>query len=178
MPTSTPKNITPIAEKILELKPMSALDIGVGFGKWGAIIREYADIWWWRFYMNEWKVWIEGIEVHERYKSPNWNMYNHVNIGLAQEILPKLGKFDVVTFIDVIEHIEKEAALELLKEIMNHTNNLIVSYSNLDQKDVRDNKHEDHISKWCGVDFALEGCDYTVICEVEGGEVIHVYRKT
>lgn len=46
MPTSQPENLTPVCQKILELAPnvQSALDIGVGIGKWGVLLREYLEV--------------------------------------------------------------------------------------------------------------------------------------
>jgi hypothetical protein len=48
----------------------------------------------------------------------------------------------------MLEHLEKNAALALMSEAMRHTKQLIVSYSNIPQKNVRDNPFEDHISTW------------------------------
>ena len=148
MPTSHPKIISPIAQKILDLKPMSVLDIGIGFGKWGALSREYTDVWAWRFYQNEWIVNIEGIEIHERYRAPNWGNYNKVHIGHSNDVLPKLGNYELVIAMEMLEHLHKPEALVFLGEVFKHTKQMIVSYSNIPQKNVRDNPYEDHVSTW------------------------------
>lgn len=148
MPTSHPKIISPIAEKILQLQPKSILDIGIGFGKWGSLAREYTDIWSWRFYKNEWIVKIDGIEIHEKYKAPNWGNYNNIYIGHSNSVLPKLGTYEVIIMMEMLEHLQKPDALGLLTEIFKHTKKLIVSYSNTPQKNVRDNPFEDHVSTW------------------------------
>ena len=44
MPSSTWHNIETFVEIIRELKPASFLDIGVGNGKWGFLVREYTDV--------------------------------------------------------------------------------------------------------------------------------------
>jgi len=148
MPTSHPKIISAVASKVLDLSPKSVLDIGVGFGKWGALAREYTDVWAWRFYRNEWVVRIEGIEIHEKYRAPNWGNYDHIYIGHSNEILPTLNQFELIIMMEMLEHLLKPQALELLTEIFRHTDKLIVSYSNIPQKDVRDNPFEDHVSTW------------------------------
>lgn len=148
MPTSHPKIISPVATKIMELQPLSVLDIGIGFGKWGALTREYTDVWSWRFYKDGWIVRIEGIEVHERYRAPNWDNYDKVHIGHSNSVLPKLAIYDLIIMMEMLEHLEKPQALELLNEIFMHTKQLIVSYSNIPQKDVGDNPYEDHVSTW------------------------------
>lgn len=154
MPTSNPKTISPILNYVSKNVPDSILDIGIGFGKWGALLREYTDILHQRFYKNEWEVLIHGIEIHEKYRNPNWQHYNQIFIDDACEVLPHVDPFyELVIFTDVIEHIEKEKALILLKEIFKKTKTLIVSYCNDEQHGIRDNIHEDHISKWLVSDF-------------------------
>ena len=158
MPTSNPRIITPILEHISKNAPESVLDIGIGFGKWGALVREYTDVVHYRFYKNEWEVLIHGIEIHEKYKNPNWDHYNQIFIDDACELMPYVNDFyELVIFTDVIEHIEKEKALVLLKEIFKKTKTLIVSYCNDEQHDIKDNKHEDHVSKWSNADFEKFG---------------------
>jgi len=157
VPTSHPALISPIATKILELKPKSVLDLGVGFGKWGAMAREYTDIWAWRFYRSEWQTVITGVEGWERYRSPNWEHYNKVVIGKIQDVLPTLGSFDLVMMLEVLEHFEKEEGKKVISEIMKHTDTAIISYSNCDQHDVRGNDLEEHRSQWDPMDFAEFG---------------------
>jgi len=157
MPTSEPAILTPICEEIIRLSPeiKSALDIGVGIGKWGVLLREYTDIFLhWRFYKKEWRTIVDGIEIHEAYKNPVWGVYNRVFIGDAREILVKKVKhYDLIVMIDVLEHFTREDGERLLKIMSEKCKYAIVSYHNCDQKDVRDNKHEDHLSKWSDEDF-------------------------
>ena len=90
MPTSNPKIISPILDYISKNTPASVLDIGIGFGKWGALIREYTDVIHYRFYQEEWQVLIHGIEIHDRYRNPNWQHYQLVYIGDACDMVGKL----------------------------------------------------------------------------------------
>ena len=156
MPSSTPKVLTPICEAILSLQPInSALDIGVGMGKMGALIREYCEIYInWRFYQDEWKVKIHGIEIHEKYHNPLYKMYDKIYYGDATKVIDELYMpYDLITMLDVIEHIEKESALKLLDKMRKLGKHVIVSYCNNDQGPARDNVHEAHISKWDISDF-------------------------
>jgi len=45
MPTSHPFQLDDIVQLIIETAPLSILDIGVGFGKYGLLAREYLEIW-------------------------------------------------------------------------------------------------------------------------------------
>lgn len=153
MPTSDPRVIESACKSIIWNKPESVLDIGVGFGKWGVLAREYTDIWNRRFYKDEWKTLIHGIEIHEKYRNPVWEVYNMVVIGDAYETCKNVPPYDMTIMMDVLEHFEKQRGLELVDNIMKVTKRFLVSYCNSDQKDVRDNPHEDHISKWGPKDF-------------------------
>lgn len=175
MPTSDPKILTPVATEILNAKPIRVLDIGVGYGKWGAIAREYTDIWWWRFYRNEWKVTIDGIEGFEKYRSPNWDHYTTVHIGEIQNVLPTLGDYDLILMLEVLEHLPKEEALGVLEDIFQRTKHAIISYTNTEQKNVRDNALEDHVSKWELSEF-MEYGTITVLHEDSDGAVLSIRR--
>lgn len=39
----------------------------------------------------------------------------------ANKFLTKIGDYDIILCIDVVEHLEKEDAIKLIKEILNHT---------------------------------------------------------
>lgn len=159
MPTCDPIILTPAARAIISIKPKSVLEIGVGIGKWGVLVREYAEMWAdHRFYKGEWQADIVGIEIHEGYRNPVWDVYNRVIVGNALDLAKTMdwdgSRFDLGIMIDVIEHIEKSQAAEYLAWLMTKCEKLLISYSNHDQQGVRDNKYEDHISKWAPEDFA------------------------
>lgn len=162
MPTSNPKIISPILDYVKNNTPESILDIGIGFGKWGALLREYTDVLHYRFYKSQHIVKIHGIEIHELYRNPNWDHYNQIFIGNACELIKGLGFYELVVFTDVIEHIQKDRAMILMGDIFNRTKTLIVSYSNDEQDAVGGNDHEAHISQWQIEDFELFG-DVTVL---------------
>lgn len=176
MPTSHPSLISPVAERILKIQPKRVLDIGVGFGKWGALAREYTDIWAWRWFPQEWTTWIEGIEPYTKYKSHNWAMYNHIHGCKLEDILYSLKPFDLILFLEVLEHIEKPKAQTLLEQLMTKTQHLIVSFCNNDQKNVRDNPLEDHVSKWNTSDFDHLGAIEVLHTSVDGA-VLHIHKK-
>lgn len=162
MPSSDPRVIEDTCREIIIAHPKRVLDIGVGFGKWGVLAREYTDIWNYRFYPEEWETYIVGLEVHERYRNPVWSVYNDVIIGDAYSSLTKVhekshlleNKFDMAIMIDVLEHFEKPRGQLFLDEVMKKADQFLVSYCNSEQKDVRDNKYEDHVSTWEDADFA------------------------
>lgn len=156
MPSSQPWRLSPVAEFLFRLHPKSVLDIGVGFGKWGALAREYTDVNKGRCAKKQWQVRIDGIEIFPAYQSVLWAAYDKVHIGNAITVLPILGNYDLILAIEILEHMEKEDGMRLLSGIKEKSRNFVVSYSNSVSVPVFGNKYEAHISKWGSIDF--QGC--------------------
>jgi predicted O-methyltransferase YrrM len=95
MPTSQFYQISDIVEFIVRTNPKSILDIGVGFGKYGALAREYLDQ---GERLYDWKRRIDGIEVFEEYITDIQRFYyDNIYIGNAVEVLPKLEEtYDLI----------------------------------------------------------------------------------
>jgi len=154
MPTCDPQLLTPVVQTIIRFNPLSVLDIGIGMGKWGVLAREYIEAWCHQqFYKDQWQSRIDGIEIYEKYRTPAWDVYDHVFIGDALDVLRKSTKYDLILMIDVLEHFQKDRGLILLDLIRQQSKYALISYSNTEQKDVCENKFEDHISKWDFQDF-------------------------
>jgi predicted TPR repeat methyltransferase len=156
MPSSTPKLLTPICEEIVRIQPNKTLDIGVGLGKWGMLVREYSEAYLnWRFTPDEWKCTVHGVEIHERYINDAHHVfYNHIYVMDVYKFLhDNVTTYDLILMVDVIEHIEKEKALVIIEMLKARGKNVIISYCNSNQGVVRDNRHEKHVSKWSVEDF-------------------------
>jgi SAM-dependent methyltransferase len=128
MPTSDLTNITPIMSVISNLKPVTILDIGCGFGKYGVLMREYLELWQEKLHPESWRSNIVAIDAFAGYHNPIWDLvYNSVKIGDAKNILPTLGNFDVILIADVIEHFEKPDAINLVSNCLEKGKVVIVS---------------------------------------------------
>ena len=83
MPTSWYQAIPFILEQVQKENPNSILDIGVGFGKYGLMVREILDLPFERYNKNQWLINIEGIEAFEKYKNPIHDyVYNKIHPAL------------------------------------------------------------------------------------------------
>jgi hypothetical protein len=157
-------NIPFVAAQLQTLNPQSILDVGVGFGKWGVVAREYLEAWQGRFRREDWQVRIEGIEIFEAYRNPIWAAaYDEVRIGDAARILQTLGHFDVGLICDVIEHIEKEAGRDLINQLLAHCHALILTtpLTFWPQGEEHGNVSQKHLCLWRPEDFR-DYCGYTV----------------
>lgn len=90
--------------------PARILDVGPGRGKYGYLIREFVDP----------DARVDAVEAWEPYIT-DFGLEHIYETVLAGDVLELpftvLGSYDVVLMADVIEHIEKAPALELLDRI-------------------------------------------------------------
>jgi hypothetical protein len=153
---SDASNLPFVATELQRLKPRSILEIGVGFGKWGVIAREYLEAWQGRFRREDWQLRIEGIEIFDGYRNPVWDAaYDHVHIGDALSLAATLGHFDVALICDVIEHMDKPVGRELLHRLLDCCDTVILTtpLAFWPQEEEYGNAHEKHISLWQPEDF-------------------------
>lgn len=166
MPSSRPSTIPYVISVIKQVRPSSILDVGVGFGKWGYLFREYTDIIQselepQRYSRTGWKVRIEGIEAFEPYLHDGHRfVYDKIHVGDAAAILPSLGKYDVIFLGDIIEHFKKEDGEELLQEAIAHANRCVLLTTpkyETGQGELLGNPLERHQSLWTKKDFRRIG---------------------
>jgi glycosyltransferase involved in cell wall biosynthesis len=157
MPISYHQAISEIL-KIVEVEsPNSILDIGIGFGKYGFLCRELLELPFGRYHKHEWKVVIDGIEAFKEYHNPIYDYaYDNIYYGDVLDIIDRLGSYDVVLLIDVLEHFTKDEGIDLIKKILFHTNKCLIVSTPIypsDQKEYLGNRFEEHKSRWSLVDF-------------------------
>lgn len=146
MPSSLLVGIMPIMMAIMEMKPKSILDIGVGTGKWGLLCREYLDD------INIPIKRLDGIEIFKPYINKTVNsIYDNVYNVDVREFNPPIT-YDLYLIIDVIEHMTKQQGHILLGKL---GGNKIVATPNgfVKQPAIGGNEHEKHICGWTLEDF-------------------------
>lgn len=158
MPTSWYQAVPTIIDLVLMDGPQSILDIGVGFGKYGVLLRESIDIPYERYDKETWHLQLDGIEGFEGYNNPIHDyVYNKMYYGNIFSVLPTLAQnYDTLLLIDVLEHFDKEGGLRLINELLEVTNkSLIVSTPIMPspQGEYLGNILETHKSRWNIVDF-------------------------
>jgi SAM-dependent methyltransferase len=175
MPTSDSLNIPAVLHAVTSFEPKSILDVGCGFGKYGALLREYTDVAARRYPRQQWQVKIVGIDGYEGYCNPLWDaVYTEVHVGEAMKILPTLGDFDVVLIADVIEHFEKPQAEAIVKASLAKCKALVIStpHDFYPQGAEFENEYERHRCLWTAADtppgyhchtIPLLACDVFVI---------------
>ena len=158
MPTSWYQAAPVIVQKAVGLRPSSVLDIGVGFGKYGVLLREAMDIPYERYDKSGWLLRLDGIEAFPGYRNPIHDYaYNSVRYAPIQDCLDDLGSYDVILLIDVLEHFPKEHGMKLLRALLEHTGKALIVSTPMEpapQGEYLGNAYEAHLSHWSPEDFA------------------------
>lgn len=172
MPSSFPDALSVVAAWVQTLRPTTVLDVGIGFGKYGLLFREYLDVSrrserGERYDAPSTVVRIDGVEAYEPYVGPLQRaIYDHIYVGDALAVIPSLARYDLVFAADVLEHFTRADGERFLEAAAAHAamGVLIVTPAlDLEQDDVFGNPFERHQSFWTPDDFVRRpGADVLV----------------
>jgi hypothetical protein len=161
LPSSPYKHISRILDVILKLNPNSILDVGMGFGKYGVLCREYLELWDGRENYHEFKRRIDGVEAYDKYITPIHKfVYNNTYLEDVLALIDKVDyKYDLVLLVDVFEHFDKRAGNSLLKKLLLKSKGVLISTPKnpSNQKDAFENVFETHRAKWTSQELSSFG---------------------
>jgi Methyltransferase domain len=113
MPIGSYAAIPLLAQALLQCHPRSVLDLGMGFGGGGVVVRQWLDLG-----IRPWRTYLVGVEVWPDYRNPVWDLYNVVYVqSIEQFVGAYADSFDCVLLGDVLEHFEKDAGREIVAAI-------------------------------------------------------------
>lgn len=175
MPFSQSSQISTIVGCAERLRPASVLDVGVGMGQYGFLLRtNLENIGLFQVNGREarqtprelWTVRIDGIEGYAGYLTPvhQW-AYNDVRIGDALAVLPTIAddQYDLVMAIDILEHFDQAEGIVFLQHCRRIARRmaLVSTPKEFIEQHVEANPLEDHRSVWTQADLAAQG--YTTV---------------
>ena len=154
MSVSNYTNIGPIMNTIRSINKQSpiksVLDIGIGFGKYGFLLRELLDIRVNRYNKDSWQTQIDGVEIWDAYVNKlHRYIYDKIYIGSIIEFsIPQT--YDLVIMSEVIEHLTKDEGTKLLNKLSFNTALIITTpqhfVSNANKE--WENPYERHLCLW------------------------------
>ncbi len=164
MPTSAISAISPILDRVEQLEPKSVLDLGIGYGKYGCLCREYLGK----------QVELIGVEAWPQYRRPAWGEYTDIWLQdyKMRRHWSEYQGFDLVLWIDGPEHLGRDCAEALLVHLLANNARVIVSVPLgwRDQGAVGGNEFERHRSMWQLGDFHRRS-------SVGGARVLHQNKR-
>ena len=149
MPSSFVDSVPSIIKTIIDIAPKKIIDIGPGWGKYGLMSREYLG--------SELEL-LDAIEVPQGRLYTQDLIYDNIYEGDVRKQSVNWSKYNLVLFIDVIEHLEKEEGQKILRDIVNAGCAVLVSTPKewMEQHD-DNNPYEEHVSHWTWEDLWYEG---------------------
>ncbi|UJF34265.1 class I SAM-dependent methyltransferase [Paenibacillus hexagrammi] len=158
MGTSNWQNVSYCIDLIRRISPKVILDVGVGFGRWGVLCREFLDVWNGRVGRESWETRIEGIEAfsanideyHRFFYTKIWEMDASDFLRTSQD------KYNLIIFGDVLEHFYKDEGHKLLAFALDSSDYVMINIpigDSWEQGDVYGNQYEEHKSEWYVSDF-------------------------
>jgi hypothetical protein len=157
MPTSQPRSLSLVHGIVQRLNPDSVIDVGVGHGKTGVLLREYLDVMQLRYKPSSWKTMIYGIEAFSEYRNPIWDyVYDEVLVQDALQAIELLPQVDLVIALDVWEHFAQVYAEKFLRACLDKARFTLICTPKSPgvQADVYGNDYERHVSTWSPLAFA------------------------
>lgn len=145
MPIGSFSLIYHLADQLQKHRPKHVLDLGVGFGLSGAIVRQYLDHGVFELKSNpefpdiapwiKWGTRLIGIEGFEGYKNPAWELYDMVKVmDIVDYVDGTIGRYvdkteegaehndtfstDFIILTDVLEHFTKEEGNILIPKLI------------------------------------------------------------
>jgi 2-polyprenyl-3-methyl-5-hydroxy-6-metoxy-1,4-benzoquinol methylase len=145
-------------------QPKSVLDLGSGWGLYGAALRQVLDIGPMRVAKEDWKTRIVGVEGFESYISPiHYYVYDKIycNDFTNTALWTYYTGFDLVLMVDSLEHVERSVGVRLLDWLIRHNKRVIVScpfgHNYLEQGAVNGNELERHLTHWTVAEMQMRG---------------------
>jgi hypothetical protein len=186
-------HVSKVLSVIESVRPNSVLDLGVGYGKWGLLLREHLEAPAGRVYPEEWRVHIEGVEIWEaQITRLPWirDLYDELHIGDVSQIIHRLSKYDVILALGILEYLPYEPALSTLKALVTRFHSALclflpIGEAWLGHGQVGDNPYTIPKSAWDRgmVVHAVRGVDPSLVLQMDtmyiGGQqgCLFIYTK-
>ncbi len=163
MGTSNWQNIPFCINAIRRIQPKKILDVGIGFGRWGILSREFLELWQGRTHIKEWEIQIDGVEIFKTNIEGYHNYFysNIFNEDIFDYLFRTQDDYDLIILGDVLEHFEREKANELIDLCLIRTNYIILNLplgDNWQQGELYNNPYERHLSFWSKKDIKSKYC--------------------
>jgi hypothetical protein len=174
MPTSDAEGKDWSLARFTHHQPNTVTDIGPGEGTYARLLRpEHRGIWW------------TAIEIHKPYiakyklkSTKTRTMYDEIHIEDARESASHLFHRDLVIAGDVLEHMPRQDAVDLLHRIHDAGAwHILVSVPIVDsqQGEVDGNPHEAHLHQWDQDDMDQVLADLGGTLEAYYGDTLGVW---
>ncbi|MBH0228848.1 glycosyltransferase [Halobacillus yeomjeoni] len=170
MPEKKFKVLLDVLEEIEKLQPESILDIGTSFGDYGGLLKEIMC-------NNQNQISrVEGLAINKKGIDPlHQHAYHSVYEGELHHCMEGKESYEVVLMLNVLEHVTKEAGIELVEYLLTRTKKaLVLSTPLYPETKKEDFTNEEPLSRWYQLDFCEFDFDYKLVRTGRNGHQIFV----
>ncbi len=184
---SNPWHLPTVLHYALALQPARVLDVGVGMGAYGFMLRQFTDISAERISKPDWRLVMDGVEIFEPYANPVWDYaYDQVLRGDIRKLIPSLGKYDLILCGDVLEHFPKEESAALMRRLLELGKVLIATtpVGDYPQGAWGGNEAEAHLCTLAASDFPhliarkITGVTGCYVCSTDSASIAVIQRAS
>jgi len=160
MPIGCCSLVPTIATHLQLARPSSVLDLGIGMGFYGAVVRQWLDLG-----VRPWRTKLVGVEGFAAYRNPCWELYDEVVVAPIEDFLEATtGTWDAILLLDVLEHFEHEKGAEILANSRRRLSPSGRFYAGtpavwMEQGGAYGNEFERHRSLWTAAELSQAGLD-------------------
>jgi hypothetical protein len=181
MPIGSYAAVPYLAQHLIHARPNRVLDLGMGFGGNGAMVREWLDLG-----VKPWRTILVGVEAWSNYRNPLWDLYDLVVIETIEGFANTCReKFDCILLTDVVEHFPLTTGIEVIQLFQRHVapgGGMLVSTPAVfrEQGACYGNPYECHRSLWTEKDFAQLGFETQIVGQDDwycGRAIVAVWRR-
>jgi hypothetical protein len=164
MPIGSYASVPFLVQQLIEAAPRRVLDLGIGFGGNGVLVRQWLDLG-----SRPWKTFLAGVEVWADYRNPIGDLCDLVIVDTIENYFERYAEaFDVVLFTEVIEHFDKQYGAQILhlaQQLMATTGCLLITTpaAYFEQGPYYGNEYECHRSIWSENEFQGLGFETQVV---------------
>lgn len=168
MPIGCCSLVPAIVTQLTNRRPCSVLDLGVGMGFYGAVVRQWLD-----FGVRPWRNRLVGVEGFAAYRNPCWDLYDEVVVSsIGDYLVASTETWDAILLLDVLEHFNHDTGLQILgaaRRRLSPTGCFFVGTPAIwmEQGAVYGNEFERHRSLWTAAELQSIGFDILVNGQVD-----------
>jgi len=152
MPTGPLSAAPTVIESVLALDPLKIVDLGMGTGKYGFLLREQRDFSANRLERADWTMSIVGVEGWAEYvQAHQRSVYTDIVVDDVRAWLQSQAdvSFDVALALDIVEHFRPRDAAHMIGEALRVARHVVITTPRafFKQSD-HENPLEQHLSWW------------------------------
>jgi hypothetical protein len=149
--SSSLKHVRLIVDTVLGLSPRSVVDLGMGTGKYGFLLREQHDLAQVHWGEEPWRLRLVGVEGYAAYVTDLQRaVYDEVHVADARDVLAGTeDRFDVALALDVLEHFTPDDGERFLEAALGRAQHVVVlTPRGYYHQEGHENTLERHLSWW------------------------------